>query len=167
MNLYILRHGAAVEHGTPGYENDADRPLTSEGEKKTKQSAKGLKAMGVAPDLIISSPLPRASRTAELAASKLHLSNPVKLSKNLQPEGSPEALILELRAECAAAEEIMLVGHEPYLSSLISVLLTGGMGLRLRLRKGGLCKLRIETLEYTRCAELEWFLTPQQMIEMA
>ena len=34
MNLFLLRHGIAVEHGTPGYERDADRPLTPKGERR-------------------------------------------------------------------------------------------------------------------------------------
>ena len=41
MDLYILRHGIAVEPGTPGYENDADRPLTPEGQRKLEQIADG------------------------------------------------------------------------------------------------------------------------------
>jgi phosphohistidine phosphatase SixA len=62
----------------------------------------------------------------------------------------------------------MLVGHEPYLSQLISVLLTGReQGVNLDLKKGGLCRLDIEVLRYGQCAVLESLLTPKQMIRLA
>ena len=61
----------------------------------------------------------------------------------------------------------MLVGHEPYLSELCSLLLSGEAGLRLSFRKAGLCKLLIETLKPGRCASLDWLLTPKQMARMS
>ncbi len=57
----------------------------------------------------------------------------------------------------------MLVGHEPYLSTLISLLLSGDGGLQVEMKKGGLCKLSVESLKHGRCAKLEWLLTPRQM----
>jgi len=42
--LYVLRHGIAVPHGTPGIAED-DRPLTPEGEKRMKQIGKGLRRL--------------------------------------------------------------------------------------------------------------------------
>jgi phosphohistidine phosphatase SixA len=56
-------------------------------------------------------------------------------------------------------ETILLVGHEPYLSSLISLLCTGGSHLALTLKKGGLCRMEVEFLRTTRCASLEWLLS--------
>jgi phosphohistidine phosphatase SixA len=53
------------------------------------------------------------------------------------------------------------VGHEPYLSELISVLLTGRLDLPLALKKGGVCRLTANRLHYGRCATLEWLLTPR------
>ena len=64
MNLYILRHGIAVERGTPGYAKDADRPLTLEGERKLQLIAQAMKALDLAFDLILSSPYLRARQTA-------------------------------------------------------------------------------------------------------
>ena len=68
MNLYILRHGIAVEHGAPGYAKDADRPLTPEGERKLGQIAEAMKALELTFDLILSSPYLRARQTAEIVA---------------------------------------------------------------------------------------------------
>ena len=46
MNIYIIRHAIAVDEGTPGYEDDSQRPLTDKGRKKMRQIAKGLRAFG-------------------------------------------------------------------------------------------------------------------------
>src|SRR5579864_3782830 len=70
--LYLLRHGIAVPPGTEGYEDD-DRPLTSKGERRTRQVAQGLRRLRLKLDRIISSPLPRALRTAELVAETLDI----------------------------------------------------------------------------------------------
>ena len=58
---------------------------------------------------------------------------------------------------------MLLVGHEPYLSGLISLLVSGEATCAVVMKKGGLCKLSIESLKPGRCAALEWLLTPKQM----
>jgi phosphohistidine phosphatase len=61
---------------------------------------------------------------------------------------------------------VLLVGHEPYLSQLISHLLTGGPDCQITMKKAGLCLLTIESLRDDRRATLEWLLTPRQMARM-
>ena len=53
MEIYILRHGIAVPRGSRGYKKDSDRPLTQEGEEKTRQIAKAMREMGLQFDLIL------------------------------------------------------------------------------------------------------------------
>jgi phosphohistidine phosphatase len=57
----------------------------------------------------------------------------------------------------------MLVGHEPFLSQLISLLVSGDTESSVLLKKGGFCKLSTEHLKHGKCATLEWLLTPRQM----
>ena len=71
MDLYLLRHGIAVEPGSPGYAKDADRPLTPEGERKLGQIAEAMEALELSFDLILSSPYVRARQTAEIVAATL------------------------------------------------------------------------------------------------
>jgi phosphohistidine phosphatase SixA len=59
-----------------------------------------------------------------------------------------------------------LVGHEPSLSSLVSLLVSGDPGLGVSLKKGGVCKLSVEQLRNGRCATLEWLLSPAQLVEI-
>src|SRR5919198_800917 len=69
MQLYFLRHGEA---DWPGWTKpDDERPLTDFGKKEARQLAKFLDRLKVKPNLILTSPLPRASQTAEVAAEEL------------------------------------------------------------------------------------------------
>lgn len=161
MDLFILRHAVAVERGTPGYARDSDRPLTPDGERTMLEIAHGIQALGLAFDLILSSPYLRARRTAEIAAKVLGGS--VEFSDALSSDGNPEELVRQLRARRSKKETVLLVGHEPYLSGLISILLTGTTSVTATLKKGGLCRLSVKNLSYGPCASLEWLLTPKQL----
>ncbi len=158
--LYILRHGVAVEHGTPGYRDD-ERPLTEEGEKKVRQTAKVLRRLKVDFDVLLTSPFARALRTAQIVAQVFDARKKLKVCDNLAVGGDPKAVIDDLKRFPETAKNAMLVGHEPYLTNLISVLLIGRVGLPLDLKKGGLCKLSISRLRYGSGASLEWLLTPR------
>jgi phosphohistidine phosphatase len=159
MEIYILRHGIAIERGAPGYKKDSDRPLTSEGEEKMHQIAAALLAMDLKFDLMLSSPYERASRTAQIVADELD--DEVTFTKFLEPEGNPLALIGQIND--AGPERVLLVGHEPDLSRLISVLISGASDAAFELKKGGLCKMTTRKLSFGRCATLNWLLTPKQL----
>jgi len=160
MNLYILRHGLAVER-TPGVNFDKDRPLTSEGRKKTRRLAVFLRKLGLSLDLILSSPFLRARQTAEIVSEVLDLADKLEFSTHLAPRQAPNELVEELNRKGRGLDGILLVGHEPDLSRLISILVTGKPGLALELKKGGFVKLEIGTLRYGRCATLQWLLPPK------
>ncbi len=159
MEIYVLRHGIAVNRGTPGYKKDSDRPLTPEGEEKLHQIAKAMLAMELKFDLILSSPYLRSKQTAQLVAAELD--EEITLTDLLTPDGNPLELIRELNDE--KPQSVLLVGHEPYLSGLISVLVTGESKAAIELKKGGLCKLSADRVAYGQCATLNWLLTPRQM----
>jgi phosphohistidine phosphatase len=167
MKIHILRHGIAVMRNDLEVKNDAERQLTPKGKRQLRQTAAAMKTMGLRFDLILSSPYLRAKQTAEIVAESLKLKRQLRFSDTLAPDGSPTNLIRQLNELKPAPENILLVGHEPYLSCLISVLTTGGMDLTMDFKKGGLCKLEIEKLSHDRCATLAWLLTPRQMKLMA
>jgi len=164
MNLYILRHGIAVELGMPGVGKDSERQLAPEGKRKLRQIAGAMKALDLSFDLILTSPYVRAEQTATIVAEALDAQNNLESSDTLTPSGGMRDLIAAITHRKPAPEDALLVGHEPYLSELISLLVSGGTdGVSVVLKKGGLCKLAVETLRYGRCATLEWLLTPKQL----
>ncbi len=157
MEIYILRHGIAVDRGTPGFKKDADRSLTKDGEEKTHQVAEAMLAMELKFDLILSSPYVRAAQTANIVASELD--EEVTFTDFLLPDANP----LELIREVNHTKPQSVVGHEPDLSRLISLLVSGGSEAAIELKKGGLCKLTTEKLTFGQCATLHWLLTPKQL----
>ncbi len=163
MNLYLLRHGIAVERGTPGYGKDADRPLTDKGERKLWRITEAMRAMELSFDLILSSPYLRARRTAEIVAEAFKAKKKLELWDGLAVGSDRRELFHYLEHLPHRPENVLLVGHEPYLGELATLLLTGSSGSAVDFKKGGLCRLTIQRLRPGRCATLEWLLTPRQM----
>jgi phosphohistidine phosphatase len=167
MDLYLLRHAIAVPRGTEGYDNDADRPLTPKGEKKMFRIAGGMKSLDLRFDAVLSSPLLRARRTAEIVAEVFGLRKKLRFSEYLGTGGDEEDLIKELADEYSSDASLLLVGHEPDMSSLISLLVSGGPECAVTMKKGGLCKLSIDALHHGRCATLEWLMTPRLLTRIS
>ena len=163
MNIFLLRHGIAAEPGAPGIKSDAERPLIPKGEQRLREAAAAMEKMALFFDAIISSPYLRAKQTAEIVAKHFNLQKQLAFSDNLIPGGNPQALIRQLNGLKSAPGNFLLVGHEPHLSRLIALLTTGDTRAAIDMKKGGLCKLETEDLEYGHCATLKWLLTPGQM----
>ncbi|HEX7569103.1 MAG TPA: phosphohistidine phosphatase SixA [Verrucomicrobiae bacterium] len=163
MNLFLLRHGIAAERGTPGHENDFDRALTPKGKEQLRTVAAAARAMELRFDAILSSPLVRARQTAEIIAAELKLKKHLTLADELKPGGAAKKLVQKISGLKPSPENVLLVGHEPDFSELISLFITGHTGGGFALRKGGLVKLEIEKLRAGKCALLAWLLTPAQM----
>jgi phosphohistidine phosphatase len=166
MNLYLLRHGLAVERGTAGVKHDADRPLTPKGKQRLWRIAEALDALELEFDAILTSPCLRALQTAEIVAETFELRKKLGLCDHLAPTGSPRLLLEQIAKLEPRAKNVLLVGHEPYLGKLIALLTSGHTHLALDLKKGGICKLEVDTLRYGPCATLAWMLTPKQLLLM-
>jgi len=167
MELYILRHAIALERGAPEVRHDSERPLTPAGAKKMKRIARGMLLLKMPPELILTSPFLRARQTAEIVAREFAAASVLELSAHLEPGGDRESLMGMLAERYAALERVLLVGHEPSLSELIAVLISGDERTSVMMKKGGLCKLHLDEPRYGRCATLEWLLTPRQLVHLA
>ena len=153
--LIVVRHGIAIPRETPGVP-DEDRPLTPKGERRIQQVARGLKALDLDPERIVSSPLPRALRTAELIAEVLDRSQRIETSEMLRPEATGSSLRTWL--ETRLDDSLMIVGHNPSLTDFIGLAI--GLNdaiLPLELKKGGVAAFEIRAHRY----HLEWFATPR------
>jgi phosphohistidine phosphatase len=161
MELLIVRHGIAVERGTGGYEDD-DRPLTEEGVKKFQKAARGLARLLDRPGVILTSPLLRAHRTAEIAAEAWG-GAPLTVAPALAGGSFKE--VAAVLASHKAAESIALFGHEPDVSSMVARLLGTPHGERLEFKKGGAALLELDGgLEGG--GRLVWFLPPKVLREL-
>ena len=166
MNLYLLRHGIAVDPSSPRFAKDAERPLTPKGKRRLQQAAGAMAALKISFDVILSSPYLRAKQTAEIVAKSLKRRNKLKFTDELTPGGNPKSLIQQLNELRPKPKNILLVGHEPYLSKLIALLTAGNTGMEIDLKKGSLCKLETDSLRYARCATLVCLLAPRHLALM-
>ena len=134
MELYFLRHGEA---DWPDWKKSDDlRPLTDFGKKEMRDVAKFLARLNVRLNLIVTSPLPRASQTAGIAADYLK----AKLRKDELL--APGFGLSELRTVIKRhhAKTLMLVGHEPDFTTVIS----GLTGASLKLSKAGVALVDVD-----------------------
>ena len=149
MQLYFLRHGEA---DWPGWTKpDDERPLTDYGKKEVRQVAKFLDRLKANPDLIVSSPLPRALQTAEVAAEQLKTK--LRQDEALEPGFGISELSTLLKRHHSKA--LMLVGHEPDFSSVISAL-TGGF---IKMSKAGIALVDLDP--ETEKGRLLWLFPPK------
>ena len=160
MDLFILRHAIAEER-SPRWSDDSKRPLTEEGAEKMREVAKGMKVMELEFDLILSSPYVRAKETADIVADVYDAK--VHTSKHLESGGNAKTLIQELNSEYQSKTSVLLVGHEPDLGHLVSLLCSGKEEFSVTFKKAGLCKLSVAKLIHGKCASLEWLMTPKQI----
>lgn len=159
--VYLVRH--AIAGPAPAGMSNCDRALTSDGKRKMRRIAAGLKRLSVAPDVVLSSPLRRAAETAAVVVDVLGLEAPVEVYPPLAPGHEAIEVLQGLRPH-RAAHELMLVGHEPDMGLLASHLLTGSAHLaRLPFKKGGVAAIRVSTIPPRGAGELLWFMTSKQL----
>ena len=165
--LFVLRHGIATPRGDPNFPLDSDRSLTAKGIKRMRRIADGMRRMRVGFDVILSSPYRRSLETAFVVAREFEVGQSVQTVAALKPEVLPEEVVRTLLESYSPIQRILLVGHEPQLSALVSTLTSGSGSARPLLKKGGLCKLQVERLQLGKCASLVWLLTPRQLMSLA
>lgn len=151
MILYFLRHGAAEP---PIRGNDEARQLTDAGVAALRSAASIWRRLNLRPDVVVSSPLPRALRTAELCCEAIG-GTPVA-SDRLRPGAHWDDFGRTL-AEHPDARRILFVGHEPDLSGAVA-LLTGASSVRMR--KGGLACVEFYGVPEPGAGELAWLIDP-------
>jgi phosphohistidine phosphatase len=159
MQLYIVRHGIAIDREDPKCPPDPQRYLTEEGIEKTKQVAKGLAALGVTADLLLSSPYVRAAQTAEIFAAALdYAKQKIRRTDLLLPGAEPSLLFREL-AKDRQASSIFLFGHAPQLDDIVATAL-GSKRHITALKKAGVALLELKRVSPP-IAALVWLATPK------
>ncbi|HZQ91328.1 MAG TPA: phosphohistidine phosphatase SixA [Terriglobales bacterium] len=157
MILYFLRHASAGTHRS-SQKSDDKRPLDRDGIEQCRELGRALAALELDVDLIISSPLKRATQTAALVANEIGYEGKVQQDAALRPESNCDAF-RDLLGKYAKAESIMLVGHNPTLSEFLSLLISdGGNDRSVDLKK---CAIARVERSGSRPATLHWCLTPK------
>jgi phosphohistidine phosphatase len=126
MFLYIVRHAIAEERESFAKKNSEDslRPLTIKGKKRMQKVVLKIKNELRDIDLIVTSPFVRAKQTAAVVAEMIGKPKIVE-SAELVPHATPHAFLKWIKAQGKDKKKVMVVGHEPHLSSLASLILSG------------------------------------------
>lgn len=157
--LYIIRHGPAEERGD-SWPDDAKRPLSESGGRRTRRAARGLRLLGVTIDVVLTSPLVRARQTAEIVASVFDERPPVVVIDSMAPGGAIPAILGDLEKQTRRAR-IALVGHEPGIGELAARLL--GSPNPLEFKKAAVCRIDVNRLPPSGPGALRWFVTARML----
>ena len=153
MDLFLLRHANADTKAA----TDDERPLSDKGIAQSRKVARFCELHGLLPEIILTSPLPRARETAEIVATHLHVE--MVIVPWLSSGMDPDTALHELRGFDRFAR-VMIVGHEPDFSELAACLLGGAA--HLHLRKASLSHFELRQFK-PGAARLEFSLPPRLM----
>jgi phosphohistidine phosphatase len=159
VDLYLVRHAIAEKRNAALAPDDSKRPLTSRGEALFRRAARGLREIGVVVDVTLASPYARAWRTAELLVEEAQWPEPIACPQ-LEPGTSPTECLAALleRTEWSVA----VIGHEPLLSRVASLVATGDPdSLALDLKKGSVTCLRLDGGRAPGSGVLRWSASPK------
>jgi phosphohistidine phosphatase len=150
MFLYLVQHGEAHSK-----EEDSSRSLSGKGIKDVKKIASFSRGLKIAPHQIVHSGKMRALQTAQLLAESVTSDMGVLESDGLSPMDDPEMWFGRLSK---MNEDIMIVGHLPYLDKLASLLLCRDKENRIiNFDMGSIvCLKRLEEFNWS----VEWFIKP-------
>lgn len=158
MQLYLVRHGIAIDRTDPACPADPVRPLTPKGESRTRAVARGLGELGIHPQVMMTSPLLRAVQTAEIFCELFgYTVSRLRRTENLLPESRAGALFGEL--ERIKAREVMCFGHAPNLDNVIAWGCGRGPAFT-QLKKSAVALLEVESFDPAR-ALLRWMYNPK------
>jgi len=162
MDLFILRHGKAAE--SSGGTDDAARALTEDGKDGIQKVARWMKSKKYRFDVIATSPLKRAYETAEIIAKSLGQKDRLTTWDELAPGGDPETVCYHA-SQYGKEAMVLIIGHEPALSLLITNIIGGEGNGSLILAKAGLAKIRNYSFTKRPSGQLVWLLTPESILD--
>ena len=155
--LYLIRHGVAEERGD-AWPDDSKRPLSEDGMDRLRKEARGLARLGVAIDVMLTSPLVRTRQTAEIVAAALDPRPGIVNAESLAPGGTFQAVVADLEKHAKKAR-IALVGHEPSIGELAARLI--GSRHPIEFKKGAVCRIDVDEIPPGGPGDLQWLLTPK------
>jgi phosphohistidine phosphatase len=122
MDVYLVRHAIGETRDSTQWPDDSERPLTPEGEARFRKAARGLRRVAPQVDVVLASPYVRTWQTAEILERDAGWPAPERAQELEATRYSADAVELLRRH---ASNSVALVGHEPCLSGLASLLLVG------------------------------------------
>jgi phosphohistidine phosphatase len=151
MRLYLVQHAKAASK-----ESDPERPLTNEGQCDIQKVASFIKPLSLSVDCLWHSGKKRAEQTAKILADVIKIDKENAAHDGLDPNDDVTTLKGELSTN---SQDVMIVGHLPFLSKLTSLLLAGSESADTIAFKnaGVVCLNRSKENQW----QLEWMIIPE------
>lgn len=166
MKLYLVRHGIAIDREDPKSPAEAERYLTEEGIKKTREVARGVATLVDKPDLLLSSPYVRATQTAEIFATAMkYPRQKIRKTGALLP-GTQVAVFFRELAKSRDAESVFCFGHAPQLDEVIGAVLGSSKSDITSLKKAGVACFELRRVTPP-SGTLVWLATPKLLKKLA
>jgi len=166
VDVYLVRHAIAEERDYERRPDDSLRPLTAAGRERFARAARGLRVIAPSVEVVLASPYARSWQTAGLLREETGWPAP-EASSALAAAAMPAAGLDVLRRH-ADRGSVALVGHEPNLSCLASLLLAGDeTAVPVELKKGGVMLLEVTPPPAPRSALLRWSVSPKILRALA
>jgi phosphohistidine phosphatase len=158
MIIYFLRHASAGEH-LLNPKKDEKRALDKEGIEQCGYVGRALAAIDVQVDVVISSPLKRATQTASLVGNEIGYEGKLQIEAGLKP-GANVADFRRMLDKYARSESVMVVGHNPNLSRFLGAVISEpDCEASVELKKGAVARVDMRRTSGT----LQWCLTPRAL----
>ena len=154
MKLYLVQHAKAASK-----QADPQRPLTEEGRRDIQKVASFIRPLGLGLDYLWHSGKKRAAETAEILAEALEIKKTKTARDGLGPNDDVAALKNEL---APLQQDVMIVGHLPFLSKLASLLLAGSESAgTVAFKQGGIaCLSRSDQNQW----QIDWMVIPELLV---
>jgi len=165
IELYLVRHAIAEDRDPARWPDDSQRPLTRQGIDRFRRAAHGLRRIVPTVEHVSSSPYVRAWQTAELLRDDAGWPEP-EAALELGADSEPREALELLRRHTSRAS-LALVGHEPYLTELASLLMSADDGLSLELKKGGVIALASDVPGEPGASVMRWAVAPKILRALA
>jgi phosphohistidine phosphatase len=155
MQVYFVRHGEAGDK-RKWKGSDAERPLSKQGLRTSRLAAQQFaRITPVPPAVVLTSPLVRAAQTAVIAARAWEIPEAVTVDVRLD-HGFSIARLRKILVEYGDRDTLVLVGHEPSMSAVISAVIGGG---DIELKKGGVASVLVTNRTKPK-GKLQFLVTP-------
>lgn len=165
MRVYFLRHGRAGQHGDPRFPDDSLRPLSDDGAARLHLVCRGLEYLQPGWEVILASPYTRARQTAEIVAEYFGTANRLREVDVLAPGHNTRELTNTLH-ELPVCESVLLVGHEPSMSTHISNYVFGKPNANIILKKAGIACVEFDGEPGLGQGALSFLMAPRQLMRL-
>lgn len=163
IQFFLFRHGPAESRDALKWPEDDERPLSSDGIRQTRRAAKGLARLDLGISQVISSPAQRARHTAEMVRDSLGDQRALELWEELAPDSAVAPVLARVNRIGKRADRAILVGHEPMMSELVGLALTGEAVSFVHFARAGAAGLEFPRSVAPGAGELSWLLTRRQL----